>query len=442
MSIFKRNDDRSIMISRRITFPALAVLVLASLALGVLAALADGRDAAKPTPRALVVARPGHAPLTVTRLTAAARSARVLRALRPVAFACPAAPSPASTPKAEPVPQSILDAFGVLRRDATDADALPKAALDALRARGLEPFDPAAARLLRTTAAGGHAWVVPVRDVGDQRLAVLRCALPAAAVPAPVPVLPRAARRAARKALRAVPAPGVRAPLPARPRAATTPVPPATEPAPAVTTPPAATAPATPTAPQRPLTATAPAPAAPTPAKATPHPGLAVVALDGAPAGAGGRLEDLVRGREPVAIDPCGGPNRDMLSVSGIVPDGVAAAFLTSPDGTAVRADVTDNAYAFVVPRAKTPEERYVVWTGGDGTPHVQPLGAPVFVARARCASAGHAPPTVSPDGSGLCGHFTRAAVPAIPMTPSPLLYRAPCAIATPLAVTPPKRHG
>ncbi|MCW2994506.1 MAG: hypothetical protein JWQ18_2001, partial [Conexibacter sp.] len=177
-----------------------------------------------------------------------------------------------------------------------------------------------------------------------------------------------------------------------------------------------------------------------------PHPGLAVVALDGAPSGAGGRLEDLVRGREPVAIDPCGGPNRDMLSVSGIVPDGVAAAFLTSPDGTAVRADVTGNAYAFVVPRAKTPEERYVVWTGGDGTPHVQPLGSPVFVARARCAStAGHAPPTVSPDGSGLCGHFTRPAQLALPVTPSPLLYRAPCAIATPLVVaapTAPRKHG
>ena len=59
---------------------------------------------------------------------------------------------------------------------------------------------------------------------------------------------------------------------------------------------------------------------------------------------------------EPVATDPCGGPNRDMLSVSGIVPDGVGAAFLTSPDGTAVRADVKDNAYAFVVPRTKRPE--------------------------------------------------------------------------------------
>jgi hypothetical protein len=202
--------------------------------------------------------------------------------------------------------------------------------------------------------------------------------------------------------------------------------------------------------------------------KPTPHPGLAVVALDGAPGGAGGRLEDLVRGREPVAIDPCGGPNRDMLSVSGIVPDGVGAAFLTSPDGTAIRADVKDNAYAFVVPRTKRAEERYVVWTGGDGTPHVQPLGSPVFLGRARCPAATvHRLPTVSPDGSGLCGHFYPAPALIEPpsastrraplASPPPLLYRAPCALATPMAralpappsvrIVPkarraPKRHG
>jgi hypothetical protein len=136
-----------------------------------------------------------------------------------------------------------------------------------------------------------------------------------------------------------------------------------------------------------------------------------------------------------------------MLSVSGIVPDGVGAAFLTSPDGTAVRADVKDNAYAFVVPRTEQAEERYVVWTGGDGTPHVQPLGSPVFLGRARCpAAADHRLPTVSPDGSGLCGHFYRssAIIPpsAVPSparrtplpSPPPLLYRAPCALAPQVA--------
>jgi hypothetical protein len=132
-----------------------------------------------------------------------------------------------------------------------------------------------------------------------------------------------------------------------------------------------------------------------------------------------------------------------MLSVSGIVPDGVGAAFLTSPDGTAVRADVKDNAYAFVVPRTRQAEERYVVWTGGDGTPHVQPLGSPVFLGRARCPAATDRLPTVSPDGSGLCGHFypspaivvpapaATAPAPRAPLaSPPPLLYRAPCALA------------
>jgi hypothetical protein len=222
---------------------------------------------------------------------------------------------------------------------------------------------------------------------------------------------------------------------PARPVPAT-PAVPKTEAAPAP-------APATPTAPQAEPAPAVTVPAAPV--KPAPHPGLAVVALDGAPAGAGGRLEDLVRGREAVAIDPCGGPNRDMLSVSGIVPDGVGAAFLTSPDGTAVRADVQDNAYAFVVPRTKRAEQRYVVWTGGDGTPHVQPLAAPVFLGRVRCATtADHQPPVVSPDGAGICGHFFRTptiVVPAaprrapLPSTP-PLLYQAPCAFATAPAIT------
>jgi hypothetical protein len=69
-----------------------------------------------------------------------------------------------------------------------------------------------------------------------------------------------------------------------------------------------------------------------------------------------------------------------------IVPDGVSAAFLTAPDGTAVRADVKDNAYEFLVPRPRVLEQRYVVWTGGDGTPHVQPVLA-VGVLREPCAT-------------------------------------------------------
>ena len=65
-----------------------------------------------------------------------------------------------------------------------------------------------------------------------------------------------------------------------------------------------------------------------------------------------------------------------MLSISGIVPNGVPAVFLTAPDGTAVRADVKDNGYEFLLPKQRTAEQRYVVWTGGDGTPHVQPVVA------------------------------------------------------------------
>jgi hypothetical protein len=148
-----------------------------------------------------------------------------------------------------------------------------------------------------------------------------------------------------------------------------------------------------------------------------------------------------------------------MLSVSGIVPDGVAAAFLTSPDGTAVRADVQGNGYAFVVPRTRSAEQRYVVWTGADGTPHVQPLGAPAFLGQVRCATknTNTLPPVVSPDPAGLCGRFARPVLlpvrPSKPRTPAPLLLdRAPCVIApaaAPPAVRvpsktprPPRRHG
>ena len=394
--------------TRRLTFPAVAAVAIASILLGALAALADGRSV---TPVSGKLARP---PATVV--------------LPP---ACPAAG--AQPPAAAPVPQPILDAFGVLRRERTPDDAVPVAALRALRARGLEPFDRAAARLLRRTDTGGRAWVVPVRDVAGSGVIGLRCILRDRA---PHPARPQTA-----------PA------TPVAPGAPSTPAPPATVPKPAP--PAAAPGPRTPVPPA----ASAPLPIAPADAK--PRPGLAVVAVDGAPAGAGGRLEDLVRGRADLAIDPCAGPGRNMMSVSGIVPDGVPAAFLTSPDGTAVRADVKDNAYAFVVPRPRTAERRYVVWTGGDGTPHVQPLAAPVFAGRYRCPSAAvldRRPPVVSPDGSGLCGHFA----PTVPLPvaprmrpPSLVLDAAPCVVApataplappavglVPKAPRAPKRHG
>jgi hypothetical protein len=411
---------------RRLTFPAVAVLAIASLALGVVAALADGRDGEKrATPvRALparaALAVPASRPISPTPTIVVGGSS--LRATVPVGT-CPTDNKPPAT---APVPQNLLDAFGVLRRERTDADALPASALKVLRQRGLEPFDIAAARLLRQTD-GGRAWVVPVRDVSANGGLIfeMRC----------VPRTLSRQRQALAQTMRERRRQRARR---ARPKPL---APPATVPTPTRTAPLRVPAPAT-------VPTPVPVPAPNTTNKPTPHPGLAVVALDGAPGGAGGRLEDLVRGRESVAIDPCGGPTHDMLSVSGIVPDGVGAAFLTSPDGTAVRADVKDNAYAFVVPRTKRAEERYVVWTGGDGTPHVQPLGAPVFLGRARCpAAASHQPPTVSPDGSGLCGRFyaspaiivgaPAASAPArrIPQTtPPPLLYRAPCALSPQVA--------
>ena len=107
------------------------------------------------------------------------------------------------------------------------------------------------------------------------------------------------------------------------------------------------------------------------------------MSVGGAPAGGGGALRDLQRGLASATIDPCAGSGRDMLGVSGIVPDGVEAVFVTAADGSATRADVHDNGYAFVLPRPRRPEPRYVVWTGADGTPHVQPLPAFLVPGRA-----------------------------------------------------------
>jgi hypothetical protein len=52
----------------------------------------------------------------------------------------------------------------------------------------------------------------------------------------------------------------------------------------------------------------------------------------------------------------------------------VTAVFLTATDGTAVRTDARDGGYVFEVPALRTPRKRYVVWTGTDGTPRVQPV--------------------------------------------------------------------
>jgi hypothetical protein len=155
--------------------------------------------------------------------------------------------------------------------------------------------------------------------------------------------------------------------------------------------------------------------------KRTPREGVAVVTVGDAASGGGGAVADLVRGRAPVSTDACAGESHDMLGVSGIVPDGVPAVFLTAPDGTAVRADVKDNAYEFVVPHPRTPQQRYVVWTGGDGTPHVQPIvasGMPRGRLCTQISKLSAIQPRVSPGpGSGAC-----SVAPALTMPISPKL--------------------
>ena len=66
--------------------------------------------------------------------------------------------------------------------------------------------------------------------------------------------------------------------------------------------------------------------------KSGPREGLVVVAVGDAASGGGGALDDLVRGRAPVTLAPCAGADHSMLSISGLVPNGVPAVFLTAPD--------------------------------------------------------------------------------------------------------------
>ncbi len=213
----------------------------------------------------------------------------------PAAVLCrPGKRSPVSkTPPSE----ALKDTFDILRRERKDEDALPAAALAALKAQGLEPVDPQSARLLRADG-DARAWVVPVPDASAAGPFV--CA--------------------------------------------------------------GATKPAE---------------------------GLAVVSLSGAPAGGGGSLHDLQRGIAPADVNPCAGADGKMLGVSGIVPDDVEAVFVTAADGTAIRADVHDNGFAFVLPRPRRPDARYLVWTGSDGKPHVQPLPVVPSFGRVACSRSG-----------------------------------------------------
>ena len=299
-------------------FRSVASLVLVALIAGAIAAHADSGST---PPRVR----------TPVRVVAAPTASRPFVGPGPLAIAC-AAPVPVTpgaktqtpqrqTPKAAtaaPPSQQLLDAFAILRRPRSDQDALSPEALEALRVRGLSPVSLDSSRLLRSTPAGGRAWVVPVPNVVG-RLGAF-CG----------PVGKSASRE-----------------------------------------------------------------------------GVVVVAVGDAASGGGGALDDLVRGRAPVTLAPCAGADHSMLSISGMVPNGVPAVFLTAPDGTAVRADVKDNGYEFLLPNQRSYQQRYVVWTGGDGTPHVQPIVTFAAVRASACKSSAkltQSVPRVSPDGLSPCG--------------------------------------
>ena len=146
--------------------------------------------------------------------------------------------------------------------------------------------------------------------------------------------------------------------------------------------------------------------------RSTAREGLAVVSVGRAAAGGGGALRDLLRGIAPASVDPCAGAAHDMTGVSGIVPDDVQAVFVTAADGTATRADVRDNGFTFVLPRLRRLESRYLVWTGGDGTPHVQPLAVLPFAPNsAVCRQMSEAARVTPAITDFACGPFGAAPV-------------------------------
>jgi len=142
-------------------FRSVASLVLVALIAGAIAAHADSGSAPRPV-------------RTPARVMAAPAPSRPYAGTAPFAIAC-AAPVPVAPRRKTPAPpkpatsappsQQLLDAFAILRRPRTDADALSPEALEALRVRGLSPVSLDSSRLLRSTPSGGKAWVVPVPNV-------------------------------------------------------------------------------------------------------------------------------------------------------------------------------------------------------------------------------------------------------------------------------------
>src|SRR5262249_42748736 len=147
---------------------SVVALVLVALAAGAIAARADSGSSSattrvrpKPVPPTVVLAAPRPPVASKFPFVAKACVAPGPFRIRPQA--------PGSAPKPPP-PRPLLAASPTLSPPRTPADALPTEAVSALRLRGLEPVSADSARLLRSTPAGGKAWVVPVPDVSRANL--------------------------------------------------------------------------------------------------------------------------------------------------------------------------------------------------------------------------------------------------------------------------------
>ncbi|WP_354702298.1 hypothetical protein DSM112329_02656 [Paraconexibacter sp. AEG42_29] len=374
------------MIRARHTLPVVGVTCAAGLTAVSLASGANERRPpvryASPVPFGVAGCLPS--PAAIVRLNP--RNGKLIRP------AAPAAPATA----AKPVPSDrLLDAFSVLRRPRTAGDTLPKAALERLRVTGAE-FDATRARLIRTTPRGGQAWLVPVADIR----AVDCGGVAPASVLYDVRAL-RARSKVLQRFLRTAPArsgaPAVRR---LRPLAV-----PALPAAPVAGGSPALTVPAKPLPSRlRGGSAAKRLRAARAAIAATDKPleGAVVVALGDAPSGGGGSVADLLRARARPTVEGCSGPGGRLVAISGLAPDGVREAFLTAPDGTAIKTTVQNNAYAFIVPPARTVRERYVTWTKG-GLPQVTAVDTvPAITGGVRCPAAVAKLPRVSPAAGGF----------------------------------------
>jgi hypothetical protein len=268
-----------------------------------------------------------------------------------------------SRPVIDPAGQpdaGVLAAFGVLRRPATPADAVPAAVL-----RRLSPFVDGvlsgAARLVRGDAPGTRVWMVPVR------VANRAPPLPAAGCrPRPwIVKQPRATprrralrRRATHPSQRAARArghtrlSGLRT-VPSHRRLPAGPIPP-----PAVRHVPGLR----PLAPGLTHSHLQRVPM-------TPQPGVVFLSeSDDGPSQA--YPLDAVHEGVGVSGNFCAGPSRDMLAFSGPAADGVASVTVVNRDGSSVQADVTNNVYVLMLAKPATAAAGpdHLEWTDATGT--------------------------------------------------------------------------